>query len=204
MGLLREKKLLFCHIPKNGGETVHKIMETLDNLEFRNTHYSLTMLKKKINNDKLFNECLKFCIVRNPWDRMVSTYFFRKSRREWKFGPKEQWSLDFNDWIKYIYSEEYQNLNIINCNIDVLKYHYGSSLRWVVDENNNIIADKIIKFENISTELSDLFKMYGYTNAITKNNSTKHKDYRTYYNEESKKLVSENFKEDIEYFNYEF
>lgn len=26
MGLLRKQKLLFCHIAKNGGCTVHKIM----------------------------------------------------------------------------------------------------------------------------------------------------------------------------------
>ena len=71
-------------------------------------------------------------------------------------------------------------------------------------ENNNIIADKIIKFENIDTELSDLLSKYGYTNVITKINSTNHKYYREYYNEESIKLVSENFKEDIEYFKYVF
>jgi chondroitin 4-sulfotransferase 11 len=203
MGLLREKKLLFCHIAKNGGQTVHQIMEKLDNLEYYDNHYSLIMLKEQINNDKLFNECLKFCIVRNPWDRMVSTYFFRRDRKENDFGPKKQWTLDFNNWIKYIYSDEYKNQKNTHC-VDVVKYHYGSSLRWVVDENNNIIANKIIKFENIDTELSDLFKMHGYTGAITKNNWTRHKHYRNYYNEENKKLVSENFKEDIEYFKYEF
>lgn len=94
-------------------------------------------------------------------------------------------------------------INIIHC-IDVVKYHFGSSLRWVMDENNNIIADKIIKFENIDIELKDLFNKYGYTDEITKNNSTNHKNYREYYNEESIKLVRENFKENIEYFNYEY
>lgn len=203
MGLLRNQKLLFCHIAKNGGCTVHKIMEELDNLEFCDKHYSLIMLKKLINNDELFNECLKFCIVRNPWDRMVSTYFFRKSKKELDFGNIKQWDLDFNNWIKYIYSDEYKNEKNTHC-VDVVNYHFGSSLRWVMDENNNIIADKIIKFENINTELSDLFNKYGYTDIITKNNSTNHKCYREYYNEESIKLVRENFKEDIEYFKYEY
>jgi len=134
---------------------------------------------------------------------MVSTYFFRKSKKESDFGNIKQWDLDFNNWIKYIYSDEYKNQKNTHC-IDVVKYHFGSSLRWVMDENNNIIADKIIKFENIDTELSDLFNKYGYTDIITKNNSTNHKNYREYYNEESIKLVRENFKEDIEYFKYEF
>jgi len=81
MGLIRKQKLLFCHIAKNAGSTVHKIMEELDNLEFCDQHYSLIMLKKLINNDELFNECLKFCIVRNPWDRMVSTYFLESQKK---------------------------------------------------------------------------------------------------------------------------
>lgn len=63
---------------------------------------------------------------------------------------------------------------------------------------------KIIKFENIDIELKDLFNKYGYTDEIRKNNSINHKNYREYYNEESIKLVRENFKEDIEYFKYEF
>lgn len=41
MGLLRNHKLLFCHIAKNGGCTVHQIMDKLDNLEFCDQHYSL-------------------------------------------------------------------------------------------------------------------------------------------------------------------
>lgn len=82
-------------------------MDELGDLEYCDQHYSLIMLKKLINNDELFNECLKFCIVRNPWDRMVSTYFFRKLKKEYDFGDIKQWELDFNDWIKYIYSEEF-------------------------------------------------------------------------------------------------
>lgn len=77
MGLLRNKKLLFCHITKTAGSTVHYIMETLDNLEFATRCYTFLQLKKLINNDDLFNSCLKICIVRNPWDRMVSTFFFK-------------------------------------------------------------------------------------------------------------------------------
>ena len=46
MGLLRKQKILFCHVAKNGGCTVHKIMEELDILEFcfkmrRNKYYFL-------------------------------------------------------------------------------------------------------------------------------------------------------------------
>jgi chondroitin 4-sulfotransferase 11 len=180
-------------------------MNLIGDLEFCDKHYSLIQLKQLMNNDKLFNECLKFCIVRNPYDRMVSTYFFRKKCKRKCFGPIEQWNLDFSNWIKYIYSDEYKGINLKHQGtLDNVKYHFGSSLRWAMDENNTIIADKIIKFENIDVELSNLFKGYNYNKVITKNNSTNHKHYRDYYDEESRKLVEENFKEDIEYFGYKF
>ena len=205
MGLLRDKKLIFCHIAKNAGITTHMIMEKLGELEFCDKHYSLLQLKELINNDELFDDCLKFCIIRNPWDRMVSTYFFRKNNKEKCFGPVKQWDLDFNNWIKYIYSNEYKQLNLKHQGtLDNIKYHFGSSLRWVIDENNNILADKIIMLENLDKELINIFSPYGYSKSITKNNSTNHKNYREYYNEESIKLVRENFKEDIEYFKYVF
>lgn len=81
----------------------------MGNLEYCDKHYLLIMLKKLINNDELFNECLKFYVVRNPWDRIVSTYFFRKSKKELDFGNIKQWDLNFNHWIKYIYSDKYKN-----------------------------------------------------------------------------------------------
>ena len=205
MGILKQHKIIFCHIPKTGGITTHKIMESIGNLEICDRHYNLLQLKEKIDDDELFEKSLKFCIVRNPWDRMVSTYFFRKEKKEEDFGPIEQWDLDFNDWISYIYSPEYKNLKLKHTGTcDNVLYQFGSSIRWVLDENNNILADKIIRFENLNEELKTLFSNYNYTQEITKNNSTKHRRYQEYYNENSKNLVAQNFKEDIEYFNYKF
>ena len=64
-------------------------MEKIGKLEICDKHYSLNQIKEILNDDKLFNESYKFCIVRNPYERMVSTYFFRKLRKEKDFGPKK-------------------------------------------------------------------------------------------------------------------
>lgn len=205
MGLLRDQKLLFCHIAKNAGQTVHLTMAKMGAMEFCDKHYSMLQLKQLLNDDIFFNECIKICIVRNPWDRMISTYFYRKSKCEPDFGPIDQWNLSFNEWIKYIYSDEYNNLNLKHQGtLNNIKYHFGSSLRWVIDDKYNIMVDKIIRFENLNDELIELFKEFGYNEVFYKNNSTSHEDAHKYYNEESKQLVSEHFKEDIEYFGYKF
>ena len=205
MGVLKKEKLIFCHIAKNGGQTVHGIMEKIGKLEICDKHYSLNQIKEILNDDKLFNESYKFCIVRNPYERMVSTYFFRKLRKEKDFGPKKQWDLNFSDWIKYIYSNEYKNLNLKHGNVlNNVDYHFGSSIKWVMDTENKIIADKIIKFENMNSELLELFSSFGFNIEVIKRNSTNHKHYREYYDDISRKLVEEHFIEDIKYFDYKF
>jgi hypothetical protein len=205
MGLLRNQKLLFCHIAKNGGQTVHKAMSEIEQLEYCDKHYSMIQLKKLINDDSLFNECTKFCIIRNPWDRMVSTYFFRKNKCEEDFGPKDQWNLNFNEWIEYIYSDTYKLLKLKHGNtLDNVIYHFGSSLNWVIDEDGKLLVNKIIMFENIDNELFEIFKTYGYNKYLDHQNSTDHENYKKYYNEKSIQLVAKNFKEDIDYFGYIF
>lgn len=94
--------------------------------------------------------------------------------------------------------------------LDMLYYMYGSSLRWIKDEAGEIMADKIIRFENL-TELELILEDYGYCGKLPKintgeeqNTPRQHHDYRKYYNELSIKLVTENFKEDIDYFGYRF
>tara|TARA_R100001015_G_C4606670_1_gene161731 strand:+ start:182 stop:799 length:618 start_codon:yes stop_codon:yes gene_type:complete len=205
MGVLKKEKIIFCHISKNAGQTVHKIMREIGDLQIDDRHYNLFQIKQILKDDNFFDKCKKFCVVRNPWDRMVSTYFFRKKMKEFDFGPIKQWDLDFNSWVKYIYSDEYKKLKLMaQGTLNNVRYHYGNSIDWIKDRNSIIMDCKVIRFENIETELKDLFNELGYEINISKNNSTSHKPYQNYYNEESKKLVEKNFNKDINIFNYKF
>ena len=125
--------------------------------------------------------------------------------KEFDFGPIKQWDLDFNSWVKYIYSDEYKKLKLMaQGTLNNVRYHYGNSIDWIKDRNSIIMDCKVIRFENIETELKYFFNELGYEINISKNNSTSHKPYQNYYNEESKKLVEKNFNKDINIFNYKF
>ena len=43
---------------------------------------------------KTFNEYLKFCVIRNPYDKMVSLYFFKRSH------PRRPTKLSFKEFAK--------------------------------------------------------------------------------------------------------
>ena len=103
-------KLIFFHIPKNAGVSVRnalKIDRKSHNFPFTNVSVALPIDVKANTLESIYNEYHKFAIVRNPYERMVSLYNFRKQgndlydyvgMHESPIGPDGKiW--DFNRWI---------------------------------------------------------------------------------------------------------
>ena len=74
-------KIIFIHIAKNCGNSFKRLLskeehlELISDLKFFNVNYKLSDYENKIKN---LNEIYKFTIIRNPWDRLVSYFFFKK------------------------------------------------------------------------------------------------------------------------------
>tara|TARA_R100000329_G_scaffold20105_1_gene19824 strand:- start:296 stop:1042 length:747 start_codon:yes stop_codon:yes gene_type:complete len=103
-------KLIFFHIPKNAGVSVRnalKIDRKSHNFPFTNVSVALPIDVKANTLESIYNDYHKFTIVRNPYERMVSLYNFRKQgndlydyvgMHESPIGPDGKiW--DFNRWI---------------------------------------------------------------------------------------------------------
>ena len=76
---------------------------------------------------------------------------------------------------------------------------------WL-SEGKNMIVDFVGRFENIEKDFDSVCKKIKIVNTGLPHlkKSERLKDYRGYYNEESRKIVGDFFKNDIELFNYEF
>jgi len=103
-------KLVFFHLPKNAGVSVRNtigIDRKSHNFPFTNVSVALPIDVKAQTLDSIYNDYHKFTIVRNPYERMVSLYNFRKqgndlydyaNLKESSVGPDgKEW--DFNRWI---------------------------------------------------------------------------------------------------------
>ena len=75
MKINKEKKLLYVHIPKCGGSAVNKAYDMKAHGE--NSHAKAITIKEQY--PEIWNEYLKFSIVRNPWAAEVSNFFYRVS-----------------------------------------------------------------------------------------------------------------------------
>jgi len=173
---------------KNAGASIERFFRW----KGANRHFSNREYINKLG--KEYSQYFSFSVVRNPWDRMVSLYFFGKQKnKSWCKKFK-----DFNKWIQYITQQ------------NAKWKRYWNQFDWLKDHNDNINIDFIIRFENIDKDWLKLCKkikckpqQLPHINK-TKKRKRKRKDYRFYYNDKSIELIGEKYKKDIEIFDYTF
>ena len=72
--IIEKYKTIFIHIPKNAGTSIE---EYFGNNSFKvqpNKHDNIYDIKKMFPNP--YNNYRKFTVIRNPYDKMVSWYFY--------------------------------------------------------------------------------------------------------------------------------
>ena len=174
--IIDQHKIIFIHIPKTAGSSIKYFFGIK---EPHNKHKTIEEIKAE--NFKAYNSYNKFAIVRNPYDRMISFYFWMINMAKDVYINAS--FIEFNEWIKDPF--RFYNGDTIN----ILNPQYT----WV-DE-----TVKIIKFENLNKELNEFF---GEKVNLPITNESNHKYYLEYYNTESLDIVYDKYKEDFKKFNY--
>jgi hypothetical protein len=133
--------------------------------------------------DEVWNSYYKFCIERNPWDRVVSYYYWRN-----KTAPRPTIA-------EFINSRKIKTLK-------------NRGIR-VYTINNKIAVDKICKFENLSEELETVRKHVGIPEplVLVQAKSIYRKDgsnYRELLGYEGRDVIAEMFREEIDLLGYEW
>lgn len=223
-GVKRRRELGFtsaCNFNKSFKETTLK--EVLASLLMRNintsyyrrlrTKYQGHMPANKIREnigEKIWKEYLKFTIVRNPFDKLVSHYYFL-------------------NWfkIKHPHKKKYSPDNFSFMNLDEKTSGHQSRFKifirdnphlirenWeLYTENNEVLVDNFIRFENFEIDLKRISEKIGLPeNAFNimkdmhakKNIRPKQSPYQDIIDVEAKEIIKYFAKEEIELFDYKF
>lgn len=170
---------IFIHIPKTGGSSIERFFGQDHGLP--GTPPAHKNIQWYLNHKQSNNRLYKFSFVRNPWDMFVSLYFFKVHS---KYRKEELEGVTFFEYIK--------------------QYDHKTQLSYLT-VNGKIMVDFIGRFERLQ---EDFYKVCDALNIPRSDLphiiKTTHLPYREYYNTQARKIIEEIYKEDIDYFGYEF
>jgi hypothetical protein len=204
MPILKNKKLIFVHIPKTGGQSIEAALGIITKEDqlfglFHGREYSHLTAKEilSIVGRSVFNSCFKFAIVRNPFDRLVSEYFFKKKGGDCRFI--DIWHVSsFKDFIHQLKKKHHEMFTTPQIEIN----HFLPQTNFVYSETDNLLVDKIFKFEDFANEIKDFIEQLGY--SLPHVNQTTHKHYRHYFDRETQAIVETIYSDDLKRFDYAF
>ncbi|MFX1500830.1 MAG: sulfotransferase family 2 domain-containing protein [Promethearchaeota archaeon] len=152
------------------------------NYDGYSSHMRAVDIKDKVGN-KIWNEYYKFTFERNPWDKAVSFYHF--------YLIKKEFQKSFEEWIS-----------------GWIKREKGVSNYDIYTINNKIAVDFIGRYENLTGDLESIFHKLNLTiDELPREKSDYRKgsaNYRSYYNNKTRKLIAKRNKREIKLFEYSF
>lgn len=190
-----DKKYIFVHIPKTAGCSVIRALGCPE----RRDHRSALYIKHHADSE-IWQNYLKFSFVRNPWERMVSIYFYCKLHND--FGT--QWFYTFIGW----FTRSIMNKNIMNkmpLTTHTQRLFLTPQLPRLLDEKGEILVDFIGKVESIQNDVLFIQKKLNLPRRpVLHINTSTHTHYSAYYSQQLIDIVAKWYKEDIQFFNYDF
>lgn len=201
---------IFIHIPKTGGKSLKKLLfgipEFGPNSKKWDGQSIPTWLKKPFGHDRAadysnrpcFEHYFKFSMVRNPWARAVSAFFYMQQGGSNQFDATftkefiEPCGNDFSEFIKR--------------NADQLEtfLHFKSQHLWISNKQGEILVDHVGRLENWDQEISRIAAELELDVPERLHiNKSDHADFRACYSDELWDLVGKVYEKDVKIFGYQ-
>jgi hypothetical protein len=217
-----DKMLVFIHVPKTGGTSIEHMFGLREPSKFFSKtpiptltppnktpqHFTYRELQNNLPPDFL-RAAYKFAFVRNPWDRFLSEYCYR--RDHYKGTPVlRSGRYHYNDTdleslgnFTRIFERPPEKLREATGGFDG---HIDTQLSYLVDDDGKIATDFVGRFEEFETHVRFIAQRFNLpiTAMSHLERSSRQSDYRIYYSDYSRAAVADFYKCDIETFGYAF
>jgi hypothetical protein len=188
-GYANRHNCIFIHVPKAAGMS---ITQALFPATAPFSHLSYRRYERA--NPRKFRRYFKFAFVRNPWDRLVSAYFYmRHAGRVNRFGRV----ADYDDFASFVRGW-LTAANVWSYNL-VVPQHY-----FICDENLQVQMDFVGRVEKIDADFCVVCERLNVKSELIRVNTTDHRHYTEYYTNELREKVASIYANDIATFGYQF
>lgn len=180
-------KCVFIHINKTGGSSVEVA------LGLKWEHKTAIEKIEEIGRTQ-WNKKFTFAFVRNPWDKVVSHYCYRVKTNQTNLGVNP---IKFTDWVKLSYGE--QNLDYY----DKPKMFMPQS-DWITDTSGEVLVNFVGRFENFEQDFKIVCDRLKCKVELPHKKKSERGDHQSYYDRESREIIAEWFRKDLDRFGYKF
>ena len=162
-------------------------------------HQDISLLVKNGYIDRdYYKNTFKFCIVRNPYDRMVSLWEYTHERQtsgDWEYRYH---SYNFKDFCKWISQVDIKPVGLYN---EAEYSLLNQQVCWIPDD-----IDYIVRYEKLKDGIDEVCNILEIKDfKLPWENKQAHiRDYKVYYDDKTIEIVSKLYKDDISRFNYKY
>jgi hypothetical protein len=193
--------LVFVHIPKTAGTSVRAGLATLPRTNPRRyvrlrTHARAFEYRLALGEQR-WRDYFSFAVVRNPFDLMVSSYFWwlEKSHKFRKLRGTRQRVRAMSDFGEFVRSDLGRGY---------INEYRGDIFDWI-SLDGEIIVDHVARVETLADDWRVICDRVGVPAAeLPRENTTTRGDYRRYYDDQTAELVAARFHRTIDRFGYRF
>jgi len=208
------RAFIFVHIPKTGGTSMAQALEARahrDDILIGDTekalrrknrvkklapqaagrlwkHSTLADIRGVVSPDDM-DRMLCFCLVRNPWDRMVSYYHWLQEQEFDHQAVSLAKTLDFGAFVTHT--------------------HTGGTMRaWpyarYMQDGSGTERGLFFRLEHLEEDWTPLVDRLGFSPEMPHINRSERGEYREYYTAELRDLIGDLCAEDVARFGYTF
>lgn len=192
---------MFQH--KCASSTIRNALEKIDNFNL-SFHWGVKSKEYKNDEFKNYSDYLVFACIRNPYERAVSSWIYLQ--RNFPFERKFTKGLSLKETFKNLPQANDKLYTTLDSQSNHDYRHITQQqVDTLLNKKGEFITDTLLRVENLQEDFNSVCDKIGIPRqTLTHVNKTNHKHYTEYYDDETRKIVSEKYENDIECLGYKF
>jgi len=181
-------KTVFIHIPKTAGTSVYTSLFG----HVKRNHIRLLYFEAYDKNK--YDDYFKFAFVRNPYDRLVSSFIYIKGRND-LYTPVIAKYETFDDFVEALLDDANR--------VKIFRVpHFNTQYYFLKDRSGKVGVDFLGRFESLEHDFKVVCNKLGMPARLPHHNKSQHKHFMDYYSPRLIQIVNQVYREDFENLGY--